>query len=827
MGHNLPPTLTSFVGRESEIAECRQRLGRTRLLTLLGAGGVGKSRLAGRIGLDLVERYAGGVWLVELASLDDSTLVLRAAATTLAIYEEPDRDLLDTMVDALRARGPLLLILDNCEHVVIGVSAIVNRLLRGCPRLTILTTSREPLGVPGEAIHRVPSLALPDDTPGSSDNTLAALQAHEATRLFLERAGAVREDVVVTPESAQAIAQICRRLDGIPLAIELAAARMRVLTAQQIAARLDDRFLLLTDGGRTADPRQRTLRATIDWSYALLSEPEQAVLQRLSVFAGACTLEAIEAICDDVVASDDTLDLVTRLADRSLVVADLSGAEARYRLLETIRVYALERLEAGGDAERVRRRHAEYFLRVAEEAGPRVRLADGRRWLDRLQAERDNLRAALACGAEATDDRDLMPRIAGALWWYWYLGGNLTEGRHWLERALDIVEDPAVHLAVLTGASILAFSQDDYARARAHALESVSMGRACGDQRAVVWALTGLGQVASRTGDVDRALSYCDEGLTLGRQVGDAEAIAHALFTYGNAIERTGSYDRAEAFYAECERWARAADHAWFLPMALHGLAKIAALRDDVDRATALCAEALALIRQTGNFWSELPTLEVVIRVAQRRADIERVIMAAHQVGSRYREIGNPGGIALVASPLAWVAHHRGDELRAARLLGAADALMAVSGRVRLPGDQADYDAHRALVWAALGDKAYSAAWAEGRAMTSEQAVEYTLRRDDGHPGDPTTPDAVPAARPHGAPTVTPARDLSALTPREADVVRLIARSLTNRQIADELVISERTASSHVYRLLGKLGFTSRAQVAAWAARHGLGEPDA
>ena len=312
--------------------------------------------------------------------------------------------------------------------------------------MTILATSREALRVAGEAIHRVPSLSLPEDAavPQASGDALAALQEHEATRLFIERAGAVREDLVVTTESAASIVQICRQLDGIPLAIELAAARMRVLTAQQIAARLDDRFRLLTDGGRTADPRQRTLRATIDWSYALLSEAEQAVLQRLSVFAGGCTLEAIEAICDDVVASDDTLDLVTRLVDRSLVVVDLSGTEARYRLLETIRVYALERLEAGGEAEAVRRRHAEYFMRVAEEASPRVRQIDGRRWRDRLQAEHDNLRAALAWSAESSDDPDLMPRIAAALWWHWYPGGRFSEGRHWLERALDIVDDPAV-----------------------------------------------------------------------------------------------------------------------------------------------------------------------------------------------------------------------------------------------------------------------------------------------------------------------------------------------------------------------------------------------
>lgn len=754
--------------------------------------------------------------------------MLRAVVATLSIYEEPNRDLLETTVDALRARGRLLLILDNCEHVLIGVAEIVERLLRGCPELTILATSREALGVSGEVIHRVPSLALPaaSATTLSSGEAQAGLLAHAATRLFVERARAVRADLAVTPESASAIVQICRRLDGIPLAIELAAARTRVLTPHQIATRLDDRFRLLTDGNRTADPRQRTLRATIDWSYTLLTLPEQIVLHRLAVFWGGCTLEAIEAICADLVGEHDVLDLVTRLVDRSLVVVDLSGDEARYRLLETIRAYALERLEASGEAEQVRQRHAEYFLALAEVGGPSVIRISEVRWLARLQADDENLRAALTWAAEASGDPNLMAQGAGVLWWYWYILGHFTEGRYWLERALDLATVPAVRLTVLNGAAVLAFSQDDYARARALALEAVIIGREHGDQRAVALALIQLGHIASRTGDIDRALSYCDEGVTLARQVGDAEAISYGLFTYGNAIERFGSRDRAEALYAECVQWARLADHTWLLPLGLHRLANMAALRGDLERATALCTEVLRMVRQTGNAWSELPTLEVVIRVALRQADVERVMETAYQVGDRYRELGNPGNVALVGSALAWVAHRRGDTIRAARLLGAAEAIMLSVGRVRLPEDQGDYERCVALVRETLGEAAFSATWAAGRAMTVEQAVEYILRRDDGRSGAPALSGAVPAMRPHAAPAVSPAHSPSALTPREADVVRLIARGLTNRQIADELVISERTASSHVYRLLGKLGFSSRAQVAAWATRQGLDGPE-
>jgi len=383
-----------------------------------------------------------------------------------------------------------------------------------------------------------------------------------------------------------------------------------------------------------------------------------------------------------------------------------------------------------------------------------------------------------------------------------------------------------VRLTTLFGASWLAFGQDDYRRARALALECVELGRASGEQRLVAFALTVLGFAASRTGDVEQALAYGEESLVLSRQLGDAETIASALFSYGNVLARTGSHDRAEAVWEESERLARAADLAFLLSLALNRLASVAVSRGNLDHAATICARALALIHQSGGFWSELPLLQVLVRVAQRRADVEQVVATAHQVGTRYRDLGELGGVSLMAIALAWVAHRRSDNLRAARLLGAADAIMAVSRRLRLPEDQQDYDSHVALVRAALGEEAFSAAWSEGRAMTLEQAIEYALRRDDGEPADAPPPTESAVTPPPAPRSATSTRE-PPLTPREADVARLIARGLTNRQIADALVISERTASSHVYRLLGKLGFSSRAQAAAWAVRHGLGETDA
>ena len=616
--------------------------------------------------------------------------------------------------------------LDNFEQVLPAASVVAD-LLAACPGLAVLATSREPLRLRGEHEYAVPPLALPD---AGRAMTAEVVSHAPAVALFVQRARAVRADFVLTDENAPAVAEICARLDGLPLAIELAAARVRLLTPEAMARRLERRLPLLVGGARDLPTRQQTLaeRDRLELRPAR-SRPSNgcsggwvpsSVGSRWKRPRPSATLRAVSGSAWSTAWS--------RSSPRACCARPM--ARTASRASRCWRRSASTRWSGWTRAARPRRRIGSTpstSWRSPRRPGPPSGLSSGRRWLEKLQTERDNLRAALAWGAEASGDQDLMPRIAGALWWSWYLGGHFTEGRHWLERALDTVTHAPVRLTVLYGASALAFYQDDYPRARTHALEVVALGRAQGDQRAVAWALARLGYIASRLGDVDRALAYCEEGLAVSRQLGDAEAIAWALFTYGNVRERTRSYDLAEPLYAECERWARLAGHALFLPVALSRLGNIAAIRNDVDRADALCSEALALIRQSGSVWAELPTLEVLIRVAQRRADVEQVMATALQVGNRYRELGNTGNVALVASPLAWVAHRRGDPLRAARLLGVADALMAVSGRVRLPDDQADHDAHVALVRSSLGEQAFSTAWAEGRAMTLEQAVAYAL----------------------------------------------------------------------------------------------------
>jgi non-specific serine/threonine protein kinase len=395
---NLPISLTSFIGREREIAEVTRLLAgppsESRLLTLTGAGGCGKTRLALRVAGEALGDFPDGVWLVELAALADPALVAGAVAMAVGVREVPGRALTESLVDHLRDRT-LLLILDNCEHLVAAAAGLADVLLRSCPRLRVLATSREPLGSAGETIWRVPSLTLPPLSAADAP-LLEPLTRYEAVRLFVERARAAVPAFAPSAENAPALVEICRRLDGIPLAIELAAARVRVFSAAQIAARLDDRFRLLTAGPRTALPRQQTLRATVDWSYDLLAEPERALLRRLSVFAGGWTFEAAEAVAaGDGIQTHAVLDLMAQLVDKSLVIAEEQRGAVRYRLLETIRAYARDRLLEAGEAERTRDRHLAYFLGLAEEAEPRLRGAEERVTLDRLEAEHANLQAAL------------------------------------------------------------------------------------------------------------------------------------------------------------------------------------------------------------------------------------------------------------------------------------------------------------------------------------------------------------------------------------------------------------------------------------------------
>ena len=688
---NLPAPLTGLVGRRRALAAVRRVQAGARLLTLTGTGGAGKTRLALALAEELrrADAYPHGVWFVDLAPLSDPALVPAAVATALGVRPVGQRPPAAALVDALRPRQ--LLVLDNCEHLRPACAALVETLLGACPLLEVVATSREPLGVGGEVTWRVPPLAVPPahaQRPGE-------VGRYEAARLFVDRARAARPDFVLDDRTAPAVAEVCRRLDGLPLAIELAAARVRMLTAAQIGQHLDDRFRLLSGGCRTAPPRRRTLRATLDWSHDLLSAPERALFRRLAVFAGGWTLEAAEAVGAGRGAPAETvLDLLTRLVDRSLVEVDAAPVVARYRLLETVREYARERLAAGGEADAVRRRHARHFLALAEAAAPALTGGERGRWLQRLAADHDNLRAALSwCWAETAPPgrRATGARLAAALEWFWSLRGHLSEGRDWLERAAAAA--PAgreTRASAAHGAGTLAWLQGDYGAARAHLEASLAVWRARGDARRAAFALHGLGVIAFRQGDADGAQARHAESAALFRARADRSGTAWALNALGHLALERGDVAGAERCLEESLGLYRALGDAWGMAWSHGLLGEVAAARGDLSGARARYAAGLAGLRESGDRWGLSVLLDATAALAAARAQ--------------------PG--------------------RALRLAGAAAALRAAIGLTRSPADDARAERRLRAARAALGGAAAAAAWAAGRAMSLEAATACAL--EDG-----------------------------------------------------------------------------------------------
>ena len=772
--HNLPIQLTSFIGREREIAQVKGFLSTTPLLTLTGTGGAGKTRLAFQVATEVLEDFRDGVWVADLARLADPALVPQAVASAVSVAEQPGRLLIDTLVTALCDKSVLLL-LDNCEHLQSACAHLVEPLLRGCHHLRILATSRVPLGVLGETLWRVPSLSLPNARRGSS---LDEIQQCEAVRLFVERARTGQPTFILTADNVSAVVQVCHRLDGIPLAIELAAGRARVLAVEQIAARLDDRFRLLTGGSASLLPRYQTLLATMDWSYDLLAEQERILMRRLSVFAGGCTLDAAEAICAGRgVEATSILDLFTQLVDKSLVVMETQRGEAWYRVLETVRQYGRDKLHEAGEASDVRRRHRDWYLQMAERADLGLKGPEERIWLARLEAEHDNLRTAIEWSKSEEDGAEAEMRLARALEWFWYIHGHWSEGRARLEAALARSDDaPRATLPkVLLGAARLAYRQGDRRRTRALCEKGLALCHELGDQAGIAWFLIWSGIVEMADGDYERATPLLEESLVLCREIGDR----------------------------------------WWPCQAMAFLANIAAMQGDHRRAAGLCLESLALSREIGSMINIAFALRSLALVALRQGDYERAVASYTECLDLCKEARMPGVVTECLEGLARVASAREEYQRAARLFGAADASFAVlGGQLPLWFDQSDHDRRAAFTRAELGEAAFVAARAEGRAMSLEQAVEYALE---------STKAAQAKGKEKGKLRKDTAADL--LTAREREVAALVAHGMTNRQIAAKLVVTERTAETHVQNILNKLGFTSRAQIAAWATEHGLEKP--
>jgi predicted ATPase/class 3 adenylate cyclase/DNA-binding CsgD family transcriptional regulator len=751
--NNLPVRLTSFIGREAEIAGLKELLAENRLVTLTGAGGVGKTRLALQAAADLLDGHPDGVWWVDLARITDAGLVPNAVAAALAVKEVPRQPLVETLKNDLRAKRTLIL-LDNCEHVVAACAELTDALLHACPSLSILATSREPLGVEGEAPWRVPSLTLPDEKAPSS---LESLSQYEAVRLFIERAIAVRPNFQVTNENAPAVAQICHRLDGIPLAMELAAARTRMMTPEQIVEGLMDRFHLLTGGVRTVLPRQQTLRASVDWSYNLLGEDERGLLRRLSVFVGSFTLDAAEEVGSaDGSERQEVLELLSRLVDRSLVqVEEAADAEARYRLLETIRQYGRDRLaESGPDgvAEEaaVRTRHLDFYVALAERAEPEMEGAGLMTWLERLDLELGNLRAALDWSAHAGEaDKGL--RLASAVRLFWVTHGDISEGRGRLAVALSPSDgDPLLRANALCAASFVQLNYGDVAAIRAFGGEALRIARGLSDKRTsgralnmLGWAsmlldpasapalyeeaielcretddawwladaLIGFGFLQWQAGDLALARPRFEEALSIARPAGNRRGVETSLGLSGFVLVLLGELSEAEAAFQESLVIARELRDRFIMAIDLYGLGNVATYRGEYESAAELFEESLSQARESSPL---LVPFVLMFRgvLDYARGDFETATGHLEEAVILARAMRILWGVTWDLRTLGDVARARGDlEAAGARLEEAVDVGrqaggwvlgLALQGAGRLARSQGDRERAESLHHEAL-----------------------------------------------------------------------------------------------------------------------------
>jgi predicted ATPase/DNA-binding CsgD family transcriptional regulator len=815
--YNLPAPLTPLVGREREVAAVCALLWRpeVRLVTLTGTGGVGKTRLGLQVAADLSDRFTHGVVFVNLAPLTDPELVVSTIAQALAVREQGGQPLLDSLKDHLRGRQ-LLLLLDNFEQLV-SAAPVVAELLAAAPRLHVLVTSRTSLHLSGEHEFVVPPLSLPDlrDLP-----PLDRLTEYGAVRLFIERAQAVQADFAMTEGNGAAVAAICHQLDGLPLAIELAAGRSKLFSPQALLPRLKSRLKLLVGGAQDRPVHQQTLRGTIAWSYDLLEEDEKRLFRRLAVFVGGCTLEAAEAVCNanrDL--EEDVLDAVARLVDKSLLrqEAEIDG-EPRLLMLETIREYGLERLEVSGEAEAMRRQHATFFLQLAEESFPKMNSAEQSIWFKRLEADHDNLRAVLRWMLERKEAQ-MGLQLAGALFSFWRSCDHDSEGRRWLEQVLAQPGAQVRTIArakALRGLGLLAFSQGDFPEARRLLEESVVVGREMGaaGKLDLAGALTTLAQVALLQGNLGDTRELAGESLRLFQEIEVAWGAALALHHLGKATEELGDPGAARSLLQESAKLFRVAGDRQLLALPIDALGLVALRQGDYAGARTYFEEALALsvAPETGSKQYIADALAHLGTVALRMGEYHESLSFYQQSLALNREQGYKEGIAEDLAGLAEVASLLGQPERAAQLLGAVEALREARGIRLSPLRRAEYDRTVEGIRAQLDEAAFAETWQDGRTRPLEQVLAA-----QGLVTMPTTAPAGPSSVPHARKASTyPA----GLTAREVEVLRLVARGLTNPQIAEKLVISPQTVHAHLRSMYSKLGVTTRSAATRFAVEH-------
>jgi len=721
--HNLPAQLTSFIGRERELTEAEKLLSSTRLMTFIGPGGTGKTRLSLQVAAVQFSKFKDGVWLIELAPLADPTYIISTIAATFNLREIQGIPLIDTVTDYLRGKE-LLLVLDNCEHLIEACAQLSEQLLHACPDLKIIASSREALGISGETVYHVPSLSLPQD--------FGSLMDYEATRLFVERSIKANPQFTLTTDNASFVAQICERLDGIPLAIELAAARVKLFTPEQIAVRLDDRFKLLTSGSRTALPRQQTLRALIDWSYQTLNETEQRTLRRLAVFSGGWSFEAAESTLGEM----EAMDGLSGLVNKSLINVEEQDGESRYRYLETIRQYAMEKLLESGEAVEARNHHLAYFMEYAGNTEEKLVSAQRLLWLNRLEIEHDNLRSALGWALESDPESAL--QMVCSLQYFWLSRSYITEGCNGCEAAISRAQALSLDrhsldqtlVRAYSALAMLSINRGDHHRGQTAAKQAVALARQLVNTLMLARALNFLGLSSAFLGDATLAFDSLHESETICRKLGYKEDLASVLQSLAYItmeIHGQKAAEQLESYLKESLDLSQGSVNPDALVRTEGILARLAFYRGDLHEARKHADLMLDLHREMGDQLSVTGHQSAMAHIARQIGNFEEALALYRETLPDWQKIGHRGAVAHQLECFAFIAKAQEQGERAVKLMSAAEALREASNSPMTPQERIEYANEVANLRAGMDEKTFVSFWAEGRSMTMEQAIEYAL----------------------------------------------------------------------------------------------------
>jgi predicted ATPase/DNA-binding CsgD family transcriptional regulator len=813
---NLPVQLTSFIGRESDLTKVERLLSEARLVTITGPGGCGKTRLAIQVADNLNGLFEDGIWWVDLAPLLDPTLVPQLVVHTFGIRPLADQPMMEPLINFVRPKQ-ILLVLDNCEHLIDACARLVQQLLTEAPSIRILATSREALAMSGETIYSITGLAwpFPDNDVGRNGQSrfnLQALMGYDAVKLFVERARSISPSFNLTPENATAIVEICRHLDGLPLALELASARVNVLTVQEIAVRLNNHLLLLTSGKRRDfELRHHTLKAAIDWSFALLTPEEQTLLSRLAVFAAGCSLDMAEAICSgEGILPAMMLDLLSSLIDKSLIVAETSGkTPARYRLLETIRVYALEKLQEAGEATRMHDRHLDLFLSRAEEAMPKQFEAYQQLWLNWLEAEHDNLRAALSWALESKRIETGL-RLTSALTYFWEIHSYVQEGLGWMERLLAAADEHVsleIHVKALVFATFQYMLLSDTQAATTSARKAVELAEASGDANSSIlaFAMDGMASASKTAGDFQTSFDIIEKNIIFYRKSGPPFYLGMTLLSQGENAIQIGNYMIARERLSESLALARQDGDAFRTAHSLNTLGDLARLEQNYTEAANAYESGAALLREIGAQRDLASLLSNLGYACLHLGDVHRAQSLFHESLAIHQAQQNKPGMNECLIGFAATAVEGGQPAAGVRLLTAAETISGQPSASKWKATQMEFEWYLGLARDRITKVDFQAEQATGRTLSLEQAIDYAQQLQVNSTSEKLTKEKV-----------------GDLTEREREVAALIAQGKTNRDIAQELVLSRRTVEKHAANILSKLGLTSRTQIVRWAIEKSL-----